>query len=105
MYPAGCMSKVSLRLFVNGGAPRPRQVIAEVQRLLDARLPEPSQVEIVDVLERPDIAERDRILATPTLVRFEPPPPRRVIGDLGDPEELLAYLLPSEESEEESLTA
>jgi len=94
------MAKVSLRLFVSGRSAKPREVVAEVQRMLDARLSEPTDIEIVDVLERPDIAERDRILATPTLLRFSPPPPRRVIGDLGDAEELLAYLLPSDESEE-----
>lgn len=88
---------VALRLFVNGRSTRARQLLAEVQRLLDERLSTPSQIEIVDVLEQPDAAERDRILATPTLVRYSPPPPRRVIGDLGDPEELLAYLLPEQE--------
>lgn len=91
------MDKVSLRLFVSGRSARSQQVLAEVQRMLDARLSTPSEVEVIDVLERPDMAERDRILATPTLVRYEPPPPRRVIGDLSDAEELLSFLLPAEE--------
>jgi circadian clock protein KaiB len=41
-------------------------------------------VEVVDVRERPELAEEDRILATPTLVRRTPEPMRKIIGDLSD---------------------
>jgi circadian clock protein KaiB len=39
---------------------------------------------VVDVVERPELAEQERIIATPTVVRRAPPPTRRVIGDLSD---------------------
>jgi circadian clock protein KaiB len=42
------------------------------------------QLEVVDAAERPDLAEDERILATPTVIRLAPLPQRRVIGDLSD---------------------
>jgi circadian clock protein KaiB len=42
------------------------------------------EVEVVDVFERPGLAEADRILATPVLVRLFPEPRLSVIGDFGD---------------------
>jgi circadian clock protein KaiB len=47
---------------------------------------------IVDVLEDPDAAEQDRVLATPTLIKQLPPPLRRVIGDLSNKEKVLLGL-------------
>jgi circadian clock protein KaiB len=47
---------------------------------------------IVDILERPQLAEEQKILATPTLIRESPLPVRRVIGDLSDKEKLLLAL-------------
>ncbi len=43
-----------------------------------------ADVEIVDLRERPEVAERERIVATPLLVRLEPEPARRILGDLTD---------------------
>lgn len=44
------------------------------------------------MLERPQAAEDDRILATPTLIKQLPPPLRRVIGDLSDKDKVLLGL-------------
>jgi pyruvate dehydrogenase E2 component (dihydrolipoamide acetyltransferase) len=51
-----------------------------------------SDVEIIDVLEHPEMAEQDKILATPTLIKQLPPPLRRVIGDLSDSDKVLLGL-------------
>ena len=50
------------------------------------------ELEIIDVLEHPEKAEQDKILATPTLIKQLPPPLRRVIGDLSDSEKVLLGL-------------
>ncbi len=86
------MDKVSLRLFVSGRSAHSQQVLAEVQRMLDDRQDWDAEVDVIDVLEQPDVAARDRILSTPTLLRCEPPPNRRVIGDLSNAAELFAFL-------------
>ena len=49
-------------------------------------------VEVIDVLVNPELAEQRRILATPTLVKEEPLPSRRVIGDLHDEERVFTAL-------------
>jgi circadian clock protein KaiB len=51
-----------------------------------------ADVEVIDVRERPELAEEDRIIATPTLVRREPRPVRKIIGDLSDIERVLVGL-------------
>jgi len=47
---------------------------------------------VIDVLEHPELAERDKILATPTLVKRLPEPMRKIIGDLSDREKVLLGL-------------
>jgi circadian clock protein KaiB len=82
-----------LRLFVAGSSPRSQAAVARVQAL-QAQDSERFRVDIVDVLQRPDVADQHGILATPTLVRVEPQPEYRIIGDLSRGDDLLSYLLP-----------
>ena len=76
---------VLLRLFVAGTSQRSLRAIEAVRNmcfeLLDSRV----QVEVVDVLKQADEAEREKILATPTLIRQLPGPPRRLVGDVTEP--------------------
>ena len=78
-----------LKLYVTGTSPRTRQAIENLQRICEQELRDRYQLEIIDVLEQPQAAEDDRILATPTLIKQLPPPLRRVIGDLSDKEKVL----------------
>jgi len=50
------------------------------------------RLEVIDVTENPDEAEREKILATPTLIRQLPEPTRRLVGDMGDPHRLIQLL-------------
>ncbi len=76
---------LQLRLYITGQTPRSEKAIANLRRIMIAEgLEHAYELEIVDVLERPELAEEERILATPTLIRTLPPPIRRVIGDLSD---------------------
>jgi circadian clock protein KaiB len=50
------------------------------------------EVEVVDLLEHPDRAGAERIMATPTLIRLEPGPTRRIVGDLRDADSLMVVL-------------
>jgi circadian clock protein KaiB len=49
-------------------------------------------MQVIDVLEQPQLAEDEKILATPTLIKRLPPPLRRVIGDLSDKDKVLIGL-------------
>lgn len=79
----------SLKLYVTGTSPRTRQAIDNLQRICEQELHGRYRLEIIDVLEHPQAAEDDRVLATPTLIKQLPLPLRRVIGDLSDREKVL----------------
>jgi circadian clock protein KaiB len=84
-------SPLTLRLYVSGQALNSRAAIRNLESLR-GELAGEAAVEVIDVRERPELAEEDRILATPTLVRRQPPPVRKIIGDLSDIQRVLAGL-------------
>lgn len=86
------MNKYILKLFITGQTPRARRAVENISRLCEERLAGRYEIIVVDVLERPEEAEADRIIATPTLIKMLPPPLRRIIGDLSDSEQVLLGL-------------
>lgn len=76
--------RLRFHLFVAGSSPRSDRAVQNLRRMVDEHLDVTCEVEIIDVLEFPERAEEDRILATPTLIRESPPPRRRITGDLSD---------------------
>jgi circadian clock protein KaiB len=81
-----------LRLFVTGASPRTSVAIANLNRICEQELAGQYHLEVIDVLEHPDLAEDEKILATPTLIKSLPLPLRRVIGDLSNTEKVLLGL-------------
>jgi circadian clock protein KaiB len=88
----GPLSTYLLKLYVTGSSPRAEVAIANLRRICEHELRGQYQLEIIDVLEQPQVAEDDKILATPTLIKQLPPPLRRVIGDLSDKDKVLLGL-------------
>lgn len=86
------MDKYILKLYITGTTPNSERAIANLRRLSAEELSEQYEIIVIDVLERPQLAEDEKILATPTLVKALPPPLRRVIGDLSDSEKVLLGL-------------
>lgn len=85
------MDKTMLRLYVMGKTPRSELAITNIKRISEV-LEDMISVNIIDVLEDPERAETDRILATPTLIREDSMTYRRVIGDMSDIPRLLSWL-------------
>jgi circadian clock protein KaiB len=83
---------VRLRLFVAGDSAVSALARRQLRELLARAGAESIEAEIIDVLERPDLAEEARVLATPTLIRPDPSPGRSIIGDLGDERIVIAVL-------------
>lgn len=71
---------------------RTATAIANLRRICEQELEGQYDLEIIDVLEHPDLAEDEKILATPTLIKSLPLPLRRVIGDLSNTEKVLLGL-------------
>lgn len=90
--PGGSLSRYLLKLYVTGSSPRTATAIANLQRICAEELQGRYELEIIDVLEAPQLAEDMKILATPTLIKQLPPPLRRVIGDLSDKDKVLLGL-------------
>jgi circadian clock protein KaiB len=88
----GPLSTYLLKLYVTGTSPRTEVAIANLRQICEAELHGEYELQIIDVLEHPQLAEDERILATPTLIKQLPPPLRRVIGDLSDKEKVLLGL-------------
>jgi circadian clock protein KaiB len=86
------MNKYVLYLYITGQTPRSERALVNLRRVCASWPEDQCEIIVVDVLERPQLAEDEKILVTPTLVRHSPPPQRRVIGDLSDTEKVLSWL-------------
>ena len=76
-------ARTVLRLYVVGGTQTAERAQHGLERLR-GELGGACSIDVIDLREHPEVAERERIVATPLLVRLEPEPVRRIIGDLSD---------------------
>jgi circadian clock protein KaiB len=88
----GLLSRYLLKLYVTGKTSKAEVAIANLRRICEEELDGRYELQIIDVLEQPQAAEDDKVLATPTLIKRLPPPLRRVIGDLSDKHKVLLGL-------------
>lgn len=84
--------EVELRLYVAGQTPKSLHAMENLRRACDEHMPGRYRIEVVDLLENPQLAADDQIVAVPTLVRKLPEPIRKIVGDLSDTERLLVGL-------------
>ena len=93
-----------LKLYVAGNTPNSMRALKTLRNILETEFRGVYALKVIDVLKNPQLAEEDKILATPTLAKILPPPVRRIIGDLSDRERVLIGLdLLYEELAEEAL--
>ncbi|MFD2081680.1 circadian clock protein KaiB [Actinopolymorpha cephalotaxi] len=79
------MTTYTFRLYVAGQfAERAETALWNLRTLCESRVPGRYAVELIDLEKRPEMAQEERILMTPTVIRTDPPPQRRVIGVLSD---------------------
>lgn len=89
------MRTYQFTLFIAGQSPRSTRAVENLRGLAERTLDGDFDVTIIDVIEDPDEAEAQQIMATPTLIKQRPEPARRVTGDLSDLESVaLALGLP-----------
>lgn len=86
------MTRFRLRLYITGRTSQSQRAIDNLRDICDSELKGLYEVEVIDVLEHPALAEHEKILATPTLVKRLPEPVRKIIGDLSDREKVLLGL-------------
>lgn len=81
-----------LKLYVAGNTPNSIRALKMLNDILDTDFQGIYTLKVIDVLKNPQLAEEDKILATPTLAKILPPPVRKIIGDLSDRERVLIGL-------------
>jgi circadian clock protein KaiB len=86
------VKKFVLKLYIAGQTPRTQLSISNIKEICDRDLGGAYDLIVIDVLERPQLAENEKILATPTLVKELPLPLRRVVGDLSNRDRVLIGL-------------
>ena len=81
-----------LRLYVAGQTPKSIKAFSNLKKICEEHLHGMYTIEIIDLLENPQLAKGDQILALPTLVRKLPMPVKKIIGDLSNTERVLVGL-------------
>jgi circadian clock protein KaiB len=81
-----------LRLYVAGKTAKSLTALSNLKKYCEEHLQGQYQIEVIDLLVNPQLAEGDQILAIPTLVRKVPEPIRKIIGDLSNEEKVLVGL-------------
>jgi circadian clock protein KaiB len=85
-------SVVRLRLYVAGQTPKSLAAISNLKRICSEHLDDKYELEVIDLMKNPQLAQGDQILAIPTLVRSLPTPIRKIIGDLSNVDRVLVGL-------------
>lgn len=81
-----------LRLYVAGKTTKSVAALRNLKQYCEEHLKGQYSLEVIDLLENPQLAEGDQILAIPTLVKKVPEPVRKIIGDLSNKEKVLVGL-------------
>ncbi|WP_395744827.1 circadian clock KaiB family protein [Prosthecobacter sp.] len=81
-----------LRLFVTAHTPLSNRAIVNTRRICEQHLAGRYDLEIVDIVKNPLLAASDQVIASPTLIKKGPLPPRRFIGDMSQTERILTGL-------------
>ncbi len=84
------MDNFILKLFISGDTNRSKRALQNVRKIIEGK--DYIQLDVIDVLEDSEPAETYKVLATPTLIKFAPPPARRVVGDFRDTDKIVNFL-------------
>jgi circadian clock protein KaiB len=85
-------AQVGFRLYVAGTTERSLRAIQHARALCDAYFAGCADLEVIDIFQQPHRAREDQILAVPTLIKHDPLPAKRFIGDISNHSRLLAGL-------------
>jgi circadian clock protein KaiB len=81
-----------LRLYVAGQTPKSLAAFSNLKEICESHLNGRYSIEVIDLIQQPQLSRGDQILAIPTLVRKLPEPVRKIIGDLSDTNRVLVGL-------------
>ncbi len=80
------------KLYIAGLSGRSLTAVANLKELCAERLAGNCEIQVIDLLQNPELARADQIVVLPTLVRVGPGLVRRVVGDLSNSKRVLEGL-------------
>lgn len=81
-----------LRLFITGATPNSMRAVSNIKQICENHLSGNYSLEVIDVYQQLDIAEKEQLIALPLLIKKRPLPERRLIGDMSDTQKVLKGL-------------
>lgn len=84
--------KIELRLYIAGQTPKSVAALKNLKRICEEYMPDRYELKVIDLLQQPQLARGDQIVAVPTVVKNLPVPIRKLIGDLSNTERVLVGL-------------
>src|SRR5580692_9901177 len=78
-----------LKLYVSGSSTRSAKAVANIRAICEEHLANRYDLEIIDVFQQPELAREHQLIAAPTLVKEQPDPARRLVGDMSDEDRVL----------------
>ena len=84
--------KYTLKLFIIGETPNSVRALTNLKEICETHLPGKYDIKVIDILKEPQLAEDEKIVAAPTVVKELPPPIKQIIGTLSDKEKVLLGL-------------
>lgn len=81
--------KIGLSLYIIGNTPRSERAITQLKQIMDRHFKGMYDLFVINLLDEPDLAEKNNIMVTPTVVRETPLPIQRIVGEFMDEEKVL----------------
>lgn len=80
------------RLFVTGASPNSLKALSNIREICETHLKGKYSLEVIDVYQNEELVQQEQIIALPLLVRKNPLPEKKLIGDLSEKEKVIKYL-------------
>ncbi|MEO6927925.1 MAG: circadian clock KaiB family protein [Casimicrobiaceae bacterium] len=81
-----------LQLYVAGDSPNSMRALANLKSICNTAIPDRYVIDVIDVFREPERAMANSVMMTPTLIKLEPSPVRRIVGSLSDRSPVLEAL-------------
>jgi len=84
--------KIILKLYITGATHHSMRAVKNMKGICEEFLDNSYELDIIDVYQQPNLAKEQQIIAAPTLIKIQPLPVRRIVGDMSDTEKILTIL-------------
>jgi len=84
--------RLSLQLYVSGMSAKSMAAIKNIKHLCDNYIKDRFELEIIDIYKKPEAAQENQVIFSPSLVKSYPLPKKVLIGTFADTEKVIKLL-------------